>query len=356
MTTTPRDALPAERVDYSALLKALAALLVANSHLEHFYPRAWMAGDGLLGNSLFFLLAGYGLVRSDLVRKRTFRAWMWRRLVRLYPTVLLVVAVLALGVDGGWRVWSWRDYLRELVWPTEFTFVQLIVPFYVVFFALLRARSRSVFTWGMILAGALYFAVYIPDAMRTASNDTLHLSSRPYFAHAFAYFQVMLVGAWLGATRDERVASWTRWLALAAASVAYLVVKLAMVQGHFAREYVLLHALTFAWCLLAFECFRDRAIIERLRAAPRLWRATTFVGGLTLEIYVVHSFFAEYAWLYSIRFPLNIVVFWAMTLPSAWLTWRVVSVIQARLRGDREGAFPAARSAPDAALGASAAQ
>jgi len=354
MPTTPDDARTPERVDYSALLKALAALLVANSHLEHFYPHAWMAGDGLLGNSVFFLLAGFGLVRSDIVRRRSFREWMWRRLVRLYPTVLLVVAVLALGIGGGWRVWSLRDYVYELAWPTAFTFVQLIVPFYVVFFVLLRAKTRVVFTWGMIAAGVLYFAVYLPDALRTPSNDTLRLSSRPYFAHVFAYFQVMLLGAWLGSRQGERRAGPSRWLALALVSVSYFVVKLAMVEGHFAREYALLHALTFAWCLLAFECFRDRALIDRLRAAPRLWSTATFVGGLTLEIYVVHSFFAGYAWLYSIRFPINLALFWAMTLPSAWLTWRIVSVIQARLRGDREQ--PQAGPVPDAALSATPAQ
>ena len=37
---------------------AIAAVLIANSHLERFYPHPWVAGDGLLGNALFFFTAG----------------------------------------------------------------------------------------------------------------------------------------------------------------------------------------------------------------------------------------------------------------------------------------------------------
>ena len=61
--TAPTAAADAPRRD-TTLMRALGALLVANSHLEHFYPFAWLAGDGLVGNSFFFLLAGFGLEQS----------------------------------------------------------------------------------------------------------------------------------------------------------------------------------------------------------------------------------------------------------------------------------------------------
>ena len=353
MSTNANGAVPAPRarVDDTALIKALAAILVANSHVEHFYPHAWMAGDGLLGNSLFFFLAGFGLVRSNMLRRRSFPEWMWRRIVRIYPTMILVVAVFAFAVGGGWRAWSPLDYAATFIWPTLYTFVQLVMPFYIVFYVLLARRSRSVFTWAMVAAGAAYVVFYVPDALHTPPNDTLHLSSRPYFAHVSAYFQVMLMGAWIGASPMRR-ATPKHWIALALASVMYFVAKLAMVEGYFARDYIVLHALTFAWCVLTFVCLRDLDVIAWLRARPALWRGAMFVGGLTLEIYVVHTFLAGYEWLYSIRFPFNLVLFWVLTLSGAWMTWRLVSSIQNRLRR-RVEETPEALTTPEPALGAS---
>ena len=318
----------------TTLLKAIAALLVANSHLEHFYPAAWMAGDGLLGNSLFFLLAGYGLVRSERLRSRPFLRWMWRRIARLYPTLFIVVPVASVLVGGGWRHWGIVDYLRTLVWPTEFTFVQLVVPFYLLFFILMKGRGRAALALAMLLLIVPYLAAYVPDAMRTAPHETLHLGSRPILVHASAYFQVMLLGGWLAwrdAGRPRRLA-WDA-AALAVVSVAYAATKLAMFRGFYASGYAVLHALTFAWCLLAFQVLSAPAVMAAARARVTIWRATSFLGALTLEIYVIHSYIAEYPWVYRLGFPTNLVVFWSLTLPLAWIVGRITSRMRMGARG-----------------------
>src|SRR5689334_7074479 len=118
------------RVLDTTLLMALAALLIANSHLEAFYPRPWLAGDGLIGNSLFFLLSGYGLARSGRFVQRGFGTWFARRLVRIYSTVLLGMFTFAILITGEWRNWTALSWFRELIWPTRFSFVELIMPFY----------------------------------------------------------------------------------------------------------------------------------------------------------------------------------------------------------------------------------
>jgi peptidoglycan/LPS O-acetylase OafA/YrhL len=333
----------------TTLLKAIAALLVANSHLEHFYPHAWMAGDGLLGNSLFFLLAGYGLVRSERARARPFRSWMWRRIVRLYPTVLLVVSIGSLLFGGAWRTWTAADYLTNLAWPTNLTFVQLIIPFYVLFFVLMKMGGRTTLFWAMVATAIPYLGAYVPDALRTAPGDTLHLGTRPLLVHVSAYFQVMLLGGWLG-WRD----SWewrslsARFAGLLAVSVVYIAVKLAMVEGHFSQMYLAMHALTFLWCLLVFECLGAPQVIARARERKALWKGLAFVGALTLEIYVVHASIAESPRIYGVRYPLNLALFWALTLSLAWATGRVVSVIQRRLRGSDVPADSSAPTATDA--------
>ena len=42
-------------------LRVLAIVLIANSHLEDLYPFRPLAADGLIGNSLFFMLSGLGI-------------------------------------------------------------------------------------------------------------------------------------------------------------------------------------------------------------------------------------------------------------------------------------------------------
>jgi peptidoglycan/LPS O-acetylase OafA/YrhL len=44
----------------------IAAVFVVNSHLEAFYPNPVLAGDGLIGYSLFFFVAGLGLALSGM--------------------------------------------------------------------------------------------------------------------------------------------------------------------------------------------------------------------------------------------------------------------------------------------------
>lgn len=327
----------------TTLLKAAAAILVANSHLEAFYPATWMAGDGLLGNSLFFFLAGYGLARSQRMRVRRFPQWFWRRITRLYPTVILVMAVFALGIGGGWKHWNATSYFTQMLWPTPFTFVWWVMPFYLLFYPLLKTGRRRAFIWGMVAAALGYVAVYIPDALATPSTDTLRLSTRPLLIHGIGCLLAMMLGGYLGwrpdAARDR--SSWRTGAALAAVAVAYVLAKLFMVKGHGAIAYPLLHALTFAFCLLAFEFLSARAVVEGVRRHSYLWRPAAFAGALTLEIYVVHSFIAQYRWVSGTGFPSNVLLFWGLTLPLSWLTWKLVSAVQGWLRGSEASGAPA---------------
>src|SRR5215831_9694789 len=83
------DAAHARRVD-TTLVRVLAMVLIANSHLEALYPRPWLAGDGLLGNSLFYVLSGFGLAASAATRGLPgFVPWYTKRLVRIYPSLWL---------------------------------------------------------------------------------------------------------------------------------------------------------------------------------------------------------------------------------------------------------------------------
>ena len=62
------------------ILKAIATLLITNSHYEVVYPIKILATGGLLGNSIFFLVSGFCL--SNI--KENFFLWFRKRIIRIW--------------------------------------------------------------------------------------------------------------------------------------------------------------------------------------------------------------------------------------------------------------------------------
>lgn len=346
MNTAPAGSTHSSRLLDTTLVMAVAAILVANSHLESFYPHAWMAGDGLIGNSLFFLLAGYGLVRSERFSQRRFLPWLWRRVVRIHPTLWVVMIVFGLLIESEWRTWPPDQYVKGLLWPTRFTFIQLVFPFYVLFFGLMKLRRAWVYPAAILALVVPYLFFYFADVGRMAPGTPLHLGSRPLPVHVIAYFQVMLLGGWL-AWKDVAVpTSRGRFGLLIALGLLYCIVKLAMVEGYGSRAYAILHVLTFALCWSMFEILSATELIVRLKEAPRIWRPIALVGGLTLEIYLVHTFLAEYSWLSGVRSPLNLVAFWVLTILAAILTQRLSNPLRRWMQAGSVRSTGAGRPVP----------
>ena len=70
------------------ILKAFAALLVVNSHMEAMYADyGYLATGGAIGDALFFFCSGYTLFFD---RGGSFMNWYKRRISRIYPTVLVI--------------------------------------------------------------------------------------------------------------------------------------------------------------------------------------------------------------------------------------------------------------------------
>ena len=140
-------------------------MLIANSHLEGLYPHAWMAADGFIGNSIFFLLSGYGITLSLLGRQQTFVQYYVRRILRIYPALWLAEVVFHFLLRGFWKSAGWQDYFGFLVYPTAYGYVRQIMVFYVFFFLLrpwLRAGTLFALMAGLCLPllGLCVYDVY----------------------------------------------------------------------------------------------------------------------------------------------------------------------------------------------------
>lgn len=110
-------------------LRALAAIIITNSHYTGVYPTDLIANGGLLGDVIFFAVSGFCLYNI----KMDFGKWYLRRIVRVYPAPVIITAVYMLfglyerceGINGffGW-----------FIYPTNYHFVASIVVLYIPFY------------------------------------------------------------------------------------------------------------------------------------------------------------------------------------------------------------------------------
>ena len=123
----------------TSLSMSLGILLVVNSHLEGFHPRPWLAGDGLLGNYIFFFLSGLR-ISSGQSRHCSFVRYANQRIMRIYPAVWIATAAHALAAGSAFQTTS---FFHTFVWPTNYTYVAWILPFYAVLFFILRSGPSN---------------------------------------------------------------------------------------------------------------------------------------------------------------------------------------------------------------------
>ena len=310
----------------TTIVRCLAVVFIANSHLERLYPVPQLAADGLLGNSLFFLLSGLGLELGARARKgksETFANWYGRRLARIYPALWIVVVGFVVLGQGAWRTWGPADYASALAWPTAYGFLAQIVPFYAIYYVLMRRRDGRVYVAGVagLAVSYLLVAAFVYD---------LHVLSVLFHA------QTMLLGGWLASRAESLGQTPKRDVAVLGLTLAaYISIKLAMSLGRVPTHIAPLHLLAVPIVVCLVSLGNSARAIKSILGRPWLARPVTLMATLTLEIYLVHGFVYENPWVESLQFPLNLAAFWGLTVALAWLVGRAShwDKAAARLRG-----------------------
>jgi hypothetical protein len=304
------------------LPRVLAALLIANSHLESFYPLRLFAADGLLGDSLFFFMSGLGLALSDTRRRTSFPHWYCRRLGRIYPALFLAVLVFDWLPGGGWHTWTFGDYAWKFLAGGSYVFIRQILLMYVAYYSVMRAAGVR----GMGNIATACFAIYPVWIFAGFEGTAFHVF------HWMFYFQLMLFGGWVARGSEDVVVSggsgsggqaWRAAAVFAGLAVCYFGVRASVLLGHVER----------AWLLLAYVAIFPLSVsIVRVGNSARLskWlaqrtRAAAVVGafsGATLEMYLVHYFALGNPAIRTMRFPVNVAAFFGLSIVLAiLLSW-----------------------------------
>jgi peptidoglycan/LPS O-acetylase OafA/YrhL len=294
-----------ERKD-TFFIRFLAIFLITNSHLDSLYPIPYLGTGGALGNSLFFMLSGYGLALSGQVNDRPFLQWYWRRILRIYPSLIVVVAIIDLWLGKGWQTWTLGDYFAGFIWPTPAWFVSALMIFYVVFFLIMKIGRPVAYVMVILALFIPYFYFYFNYMDLTQYT----IEGPSYFKWIF-YLQIMLFGGYLACRKGTITGITVMHLLLLFAGLALYYGILIMIKfGYGGRFQALIHVITFSVVYLILILSRSRFVIEKIMSQKALNFVITLIGGLTLEIYLLQYTVYSNSYIQSLAFPLNIALFW----------------------------------------------
>lgn len=136
-------------------IKVLAMILVFNSHCGNLYPVSALATGGALGNALFFVLSGYFLKIESL----QFLPWIKRRIIQLYPPMLIVSIVYMLVFryfpENLWSV------IARFIWPTGYWFIGGLLLFNIIIYFFEKYNLFNRFILYSIILWLIYFGWYV---------------------------------------------------------------------------------------------------------------------------------------------------------------------------------------------------
>lgn len=325
------------------VLKALAALLIINSHLESFHLRPWMAADGMFGNSIFFFTTGFTLVGS-LQRHpdQKFGEFMWKRLSRLYPGLWIVMLLL----PPEQVEWSLARVPHLMLYPTLFTFVLVIVPAYPLFFFIVRSdRLRAhLGTLAALLIATGCFIKWRHSLQ--ASGPGFVWGDRDNGPWTLYFWGTMLLGAAQARSlRGPSSAGDTMRLGISAVGlyaiyVAFRVMALSSMTdrlGHQVQSLAVLAMPMAAVVIAVWLRFFDQPRVSRWFRSASIASIIAFLAANTWETYLVHEGIKQWSFVYSARWPFGLIMLFGLTFVLSPMLRRITtSLVPAEKGGNRK--------------------
>lgn len=191
------------------ILKFVAVVLVAHSHMDMLYPRySYVCTGGAIGDAIFFFISGYALFSSCRGR---FDSWYKRRIQRIYPTIL-AWAVLSCAVfgnnrnavdillfGGGYFVSCIMIFYVLIYWIDRYLkdYISLICVICLSLIVCLFALNSSALTDNMYSSRSIAWPIWNFMCMLVGTKVVLHdYRNEPLKQHAW-YIEMMLLVAYL---------------------------------------------------------------------------------------------------------------------------------------------------------------
>lgn len=305
---------------FITVLRALAACIITNSHYVGVYPTDLIANGGLFGDVIFFAVSGFCLTNV----KNSFPKWYAKRLVRVFPGVLIISAVyILLGIHT--MEPTFTGVISSFVYPTGYHFVASIIILYIPFYFVMKIqklRDNIPAVAGITALVWLLIYIFIYD------KSYYHIDTVREPMIRFLFFFAMLLGAYFKVNMEKyrNKKSIISWILLPVLFVAYFASKIIFGRvSSIASLQIVNQFVLFALLTVTFRCFMS--IDSWLEKLPK-WIKTviTFISGLTLEIYLVQIGIIPK--LNFLPFPLNWLFITGVIVLLAFILNKISSFVQ----------------------------
>lgn len=180
-------------------LKAIAVLLVLNSHLDSIYPISALGFGGGLGNALFFCVSGYTWAGLHS-KKKSFGSWYLNKIKRIWvPTAFANLVFVFLNYKT-YETLQLKDLFSIFIFPNKFWFCGSIL-LYAVLYYFTAQHPKKRLPWmasGAVIVYVSWYALILDRSTIVVESITKGGACRA--AH---YFLCMLVGLWLRMKHDR---------------------------------------------------------------------------------------------------------------------------------------------------------
>ena len=308
-------------------LMGIAALLITNSHLEKLYPKSFLAADGLLGNLIFFLLAGYGVAISQSQRPDDLGPFYLRRLRRIYPSLWPAVALAVVCGLPGLKWGGVGDWIWNLVWPTDYRFLAQILILYPVVWWMARVRARVALGVVWVLL-ALWLGIWVWHLNHPGTAD-LPLGKLPNYFW-WTYFTLgTCLGAALARSGGMDLGK-SGWVALIGVAGLYFGLKLELAlriwtRPETASTMLLGGALQMVALGMVVLTLFELESVNRGLERVGLKGAMEKIGKMSLQFYLLHQ---SLAWVLESKvwpWGWKVMGLYVGTYGMAWVLWKVTS-------------------------------
>ena len=305
---------------FITVLRALAACIITNSHYVGVYPTDLIANGGLFGDVIFFAVSGFCLTNV----KNSFPKWYAKRLVRVFPGVIIIsVVYILLGIHTMEPTFS--GVISSFVYPTGYHFVASIIVLYIPFYFVMKIQKLRD---NILVVAGITALVWLLVYIFMYDKSYYHIDTVREPMIRFLFFFAMLLGAYFKVNMEKyrNKKSIISWILLPVLFVAYFASKLIFgrvdsISGlQIVNQFVL-----FALLTITFRCFMS--IDSWLEKLPKWIKSViTFVSGLTLEIYLVQIGIIPK--LNFLPFPLNWLFITGVIILLAFILNKISSFVQ----------------------------
>lgn len=318
------------------VLKAVAVLLILNSHMKGVYPSDIVSFGGGFGLAVFYTVSGYLLSKKPIT---CIKSWYLKKIMRLY---------IPIWIYGGFRVltgirqiYSVTEFIHVFVFPTYWFVASMVILYLVYYFVVGRInQNKNIINHILYVCLVAYTILYFCNIKFCfLSLESLEIEGRgvetPYIIMLLIWFVCMLNGVRMRTLQGKIKSTSPREFILLAVSVLlFLIVKL-ISQRYIQQLEILLGIIYIVFADSLFKvAFGCEKILQK-ESNGIIGKFICLLSRASLEIYLVQIVIIR-----SFRdfiFPVNWVIICCLTIVAGFVLQKLSGVVYRKIGGKLNG-------------------